>query len=75
MEQPQGDLARAVNHEMNDDWPHSIEIVAYYGKDRRGTTRRVVIEADEFFGRGGYSAPLSGDQLIRIIDKLRKGPR
>lgn len=66
-----GELTRAVNHEANDDWPTSVEIVAYFGPNR--TKRRsVIISADEFFGRGRFGAPLSGDQLIRIINDLRR---
>jgi hypothetical protein len=69
---PSGDLARAVNHEANSDWPTSIEIVAYYGKDRKGKRKSVIISADQFFGRNGYNAPLGGDQLILIMERLRR---
>jgi hypothetical protein len=69
---PAGDLARTVNHEANDDWPTSIEIVAYYGADRRGKRKSVIVSADQFFGRNGYNAPLSGDQLILIMERLRR---
>lgn len=68
---PQGDLARATTHEMNDDWPVSIEIVAYFGENRR-RSKRVEISADEFFGRGGHHAPMTGDQIIGIINRLRR---
>lgn len=68
---PAGDLARAVTHELNDDWPTSIEIVAYFGENRR-RRKAILISADEFFGRGGYGAPMTGDQLIGIIDRLRR---
>jgi hypothetical protein len=71
--QPQGDLARAINHDANDDWPAVIEIVAYYGGfGRKGKRRSITISADQFFGRGGYNAPLTGDQIILMIDKLRR---
>jgi hypothetical protein len=73
----QGDLARVVSHEPSQDWPSIIEIVAYWGKGegRRGRRRSLMIEADAFFGRGRYGAPLSGDQLLAMIDRLRKqGP-
>ena len=69
---PSGDLARVVSHEANDDWPTSIEMVAYYGKDRKGKRKSVIISADQFFGRNGYNAPISGDQLILIMDRLRR---
>lgn len=50
-----------------------IEIVAYFGKEgRKGKRRSIMISADEFFGRHGYGAPLTGDQIIRKIDQLRR---
>jgi hypothetical protein len=67
---PAGDLARAITHELNDSWPVSIEIVAYFGENKR-KRKAVTISADEFFGRGGYGAPMSGDQIIGIIHRLR----
>ena len=73
----QGDLARVISHEPSESWPSVIEIVAYWtkGEGRRGRRRSFMIEADQFFGRGRYGAPISGEQLIGMIDKLRKqGP-
>jgi hypothetical protein len=67
-----GDLARVTSHEANDDWPTSIEIVAYYGSDRRGKRKSVIVSADQFFGRNGYNAPMTGDQLILIMERLRR---
>lgn len=69
---PSGDLARTVNHEANDDWPTFIEVVAYYGPDRKGKRKAVTISADQFFGRNGHNAPMTGDQFLLIVDKLRK---
>ena len=70
--QLQGDLARVKSVEMNDDWPELIEIVAYFGPGR--TKRKAVaISADQFFGRGsGYNAPITADQLIYLINRLRR---
>ena len=68
---PSGDLARV--HEANDEWPTLIEIVAYFGTDgRKGKRRSIEITADEFFGRKGFGAPLTGEQLIAKIDRLRR---
>lgn len=69
---PTGDLARAKSHDPNDDWPTIIEVVAYWGKDRRGIRRSIEIPADQFFGRGQFGAPMSGEQLIGIVDRLRR---
>lgn|SRR5215472_8191280 len=77
MQTNQGDLARVISHEPDQGWPSIIEIVAYWtkGEGRRGRRRSVMIEADQFFGRGRYGAPMSGDQLLAVIDRLRQqGP-
>ena len=71
-QQPAGDLARCVTHEADTAWPEMLEIVAYWGHDRRGKSRRIAISADQFFGRRGYGAPMSGEQLIGMIDRLRR---
>jgi hypothetical protein len=71
-QQPSGDLARCVTHEADDTWPVMLEIVAYWGNDRRGKSRRIEISADQFFGRGGYGAPMSGEQLIGMVNRLRR---
>ena len=70
---PQGDLARAVVHEPNRAWPTMIEITAYWKPDagKRGKRRIVRISAAEFFG-SATGAPMTGDQLIGIIERLRK---
>ena len=67
-----GDLARCVTHEANDDWPVTLEIVAYWREDRRGKRTSIEISADEFFGRNGFGAPMSGEALIRKVEQLRR---
>lgn len=69
-----GELSRAKTHEADDTWPTMIEIVAYWGDGRRGKRRSIEIPADQFFGRGGYGAPISGDQLIGMVERLRHKP-
>ena len=69
---PISDLARTITHERPENWPTTIEIVAYYGKEgRKGKRRSITISADEFFGRT-TGAPISGDALIGMIDRLRR---
>lgn len=75
IQMPQGDLARAISHDPNDEWPTMIEVVAYWGEGRKGRRRSIQISADEFFGRANHGAPMTGDAIIRMIDQLRRqGP-
>lgn len=71
---PQGDLARAVCHESDDTYPAMIEIVAWWGHDgeRKGKRRSIEMPADQFFGRGRYGAPMTGDMVIGTIEQLRR---
>lgn len=73
---PEGDLARAPVNDPEDSWPTLIEIVAYFGKEgRKGKRKSIEIPADQFFGRGKYGAPISGDQLVGMIHRLRRQRR
>jgi hypothetical protein len=70
-----GDLARCVTHEADDTWPTLIEIVAYFGpkgQPRKGRRVAVEINPDEFYGRKGFNAPMSGEALIHKVDMLRR---
>ena len=69
-----GDLSRTVTREANEDWPSIIEVVAYWSKDgsRKGRRRSIEIDADQFFGRGQYGAPMSADALVSMVDRLRR---
>lgn len=70
---PPGDLARARTYEADESWPTMIEIVAWYGKTgRSGRRKSITISADQFFGRGAHGAPITGDQLIGMIEALRR---
>lgn len=68
-----GDLARVKSVEMSDEWPFLLEIVAYYGKDRKGKRKSITISQEEFFGTKGYGAPMTADVLWARINSLRKG--
>jgi hypothetical protein len=69
----EGALATAKTHEPSNEWPTLIEVVAYWGEGRRGRRRSIAISADQFFGRGAYGAPMSGDQIVAMVDRLRRG--
>ena len=74
-----GDLDRApVSEPDTETWPSVIEIVAYWPSKsgpKRGRRRSFEIDADQFFGRGRHGAPMSGEQLIAAVERLRRmGP-
>lgn len=76
IEQPGGDLARAVSHEPDQSWPDMVKVQIHW-KDAEGrvSVRTRVISADEFFGTGSFGAPMNGDALIAIIELMRReGP-
>jgi len=68
----EGQLARAINHEMADDWPTMIEVVAYFGEGRKGKRRSIEISPDQFFGRNGHGAPMDAAQFANIVNQLRR---
>jgi hypothetical protein len=73
MAQNAGDLSRTVTHDPDETWPVSLEIVAYFGEKRR-KRRSVEVNADQFFGRNGFGAPMSAESLLMIINRLRIAP-
>jgi hypothetical protein len=74
MPRSEGELTRAIVHDPDEQWPVKLEVVAYFGEKRRHR-RSVEINADHFFGRNGYGAPMAAETLFRIIDGLRKAPK
>ena len=64
----QGDLDRIPSVEPDTQFPDYVEVRLVWGKKYRAHH----IKADEFFGYGGYGAPMSGDTVIRHIDRLRR---
>lgn len=75
MVQAAGDLTRVKNHDPDESWPSLIEIVAYFGppdNPRKGKYRRIEIPADQFFGFGAFGAPLSGDAIVAMVNKIRR---
>jgi hypothetical protein len=75
MKQQYGDLARAIVHEHEEEYPTMVEIVAWWGPGgRKGRRRSIEIKGGDFFGITS-GAPLSGDHLIAMINNLRRqGP-
>ena len=67
---PQDQMTRIHAVERNTDWPDSMEIVASWCD---GTKLKVIeITREQFFGLGSHGAPLTGQALISMIDKLRQ---
>lgn len=78
MAQIAGDLTRLKSHDPNEQWPSTIEVVAYWPTPGRpkGRRRSIEIDADQFFGRGQFGAPMSGEALIGMVERLRRqGPK
>lgn len=72
---PVSDLARAKQHEPNQEWPETVKVQLYWWVDGRPRIRTILISADEFFGLGEYGAPIDGSSLIGRIENMRRaGP-
>ena len=69
----QGDLSKTTSHEPGHEWPSRIEIRALWKTAKGGhRVRSIHISGDQFFGHGQFGAPMNGDQLIAMIERLRK---
>ena len=78
MANTQGELARAgvVSHDPDETWPTKIVIMAVWGEGRKAKRRSLEVDADQFFGHGRFGAPMAGQQVIGMIDRLRRmGPK
>jgi hypothetical protein len=76
IQNPISDLARSKQHEPDRIWPHEVKIAVHWQDDKgRITVRSEVISANQFFGEGSFGAPLSGDHVISMIERMRReGP-
>jgi len=73
IDMPAGDLARAVSHDPNEGFPARVELrVVWRGSAGEALERTMEISADQFFGRGAFGAPLSGDYVIQAIERMRR---
>ena len=68
IEIPKPQLSGAIVHEREQDWPDELRIIAKVGKRTYSET----ISKDQFFGAKQYGAPMSGDQVLQIINRLRR---
>ncbi len=73
---PQSDLARSVQHEQDRVWPHAVKIAVHWMDEKgRIIVRSEVISAPQFFGEGGFGAPMEGASIIALIERMRReGP-
>ena len=76
IETPKSDLSRTKNQESDQIWPHQVKISIYWRDDRgRVTVGSEIISAAQFFGNDGFGAPLTGDFVISLIERMRRaGP-
>jgi hypothetical protein len=65
---PQSDLSRAPGADPDMEFPDHVELRLVWGKKHRAHQ----ISAQEFFGRGGYGAPIPAEALVQHINRLRK---
>ena len=65
---PVSDLARACVVEPEDEWPDEMFIIARCGDH----TKRVPITKDHYYGVGSHGAPITGQWLLGVIDRLRQ---
>lgn len=73
MDTPASDTSRAIQHELSREWPEVVEIrLGWKTKSGRLIFRSTNIGIDEFFGRGRYGAPISGDRIVAAIERMRK---
>jgi hypothetical protein len=76
IDSPVSDTSRATMHEADRTWPHSVKIAVHWRDEfGRTTVRTEVISSEQFFGLGKFGAPLSGDHVISLIERMRRaGP-
>jgi hypothetical protein len=55
-------------------WPDEIALVATWREGKKTKVEKIVIAREDFFGERGGS-PMSGDQLIYAVNRLRKMQR
>ena len=73
---PISDTSRAIQHNPNEDWPSEVNIQVIWLNDiGQRSIRSESISANQFFGRGKYGAPLPGEHVIQMIERMRRqGP-
>ncbi len=73
---PKSDLDRSKQHNPEQTWPYAVKIqVQWIDAQDRITVRTETISANQFFGTGSYGAPLEGQAIIQMIERMRReGP-
>ena len=73
---PVSDTSRGVQHNPDQDWPESVKLqICWRDSAGRASVSTQIISSNQFFGRGEFGAPLSGEHLIQYIERMRKaGP-
>jgi hypothetical protein len=76
IDNPVSDLARSKQMDADHSWPHEVRVAVHW-VDASGkiSIRSEIISANQFFGEGGYGAPLDGSFLVSAIERMRReGP-
>lgn len=71
------DLSRARSLDADESFPTDVVVLLRWIDPVSGRfkVRNVFIKADQFFGRGTYGAPITGEWIIQAIERLRReGP-
>jgi len=75
IDEPVSDTSRAIQHDPDQTWPASVVLQVTWIVDGHYRTRTGIISSEQFYGRGVYGAPISGDALIMMIEHMRRaGP-
>lgn len=75
VQMPPSDLSRAKVHDPDEGFPDSVELRVVWNGVEGPRERTLQISADQFFGRGTFGAPMSGDWLISAVERMRReGP-
>ena len=73
---PKSDLERSVQNNPDHNWPKSVKIqLAWEDENGRVAVRTELISSDAFFGHGSHGAPMQGEAIIQMIERMRRaGP-
>ena len=72
IESTPSDLSRATSHDPDEGFPDSVQLRVVWNRANGPLERVMHISADQFFGRGAFGAPMSGDWMISAVERMRR---